>query len=175
MADDLRELYNEKPGLLSMFMDPHTIKSPASWAAYNKLGGTGESGGDTDALRHLLGAATLARRQGPTYAQTALNWHENPNIPIFLGGGHGQPEADRAMDLHNNTLGLQIGSTAKSYDEALDMAMKLIKEKKVKFAEKPPEVLQDKPRGYDPIDSVIDKGSDKLKQFGSWASSYFKK
>jgi hypothetical protein len=174
MADDLKELYNEKPGLLSMFMDPHTIKSPASWAAYNQLGGAGESGGDTDALRHLLGAATLARRQGPSYAQTALNWHENPNIPVFLGGGHGQPEYDRTMDVHNNALGMQIGATAKSYDEALNMAMKLIKEKKVKLAEdRPPP--QEKPKAYDPIDEFINSNSNKLKQFGTWASKYFKK
>lgn len=174
MADELKDLWNEKPGMLSMFMDPHTIKSPASWAAYNQLGGGGESGGDTDALRHLLGAATLARRQGPTYAQTVLNWHENPNIPVFLGGGHGQPEHDRAMDLHNNALGMQIGTTAKTYDEALNMAMKLIKDKKVKLAENVPPP-QEKPRGYDPIDSVIDKGSDKLLQLKDWATKYFQK
>ena len=174
MADELKDLWNEKPGMLSMFMDPHTIKSPASWAAYNQLGGGGESGGDTDALRHLLGAATLARRQGPTYAQTVLNWHENPNIPVFLGGGHGQPEHDRAMDLHNNALGMQIGTTAKTYDEALNMAMKLIKDKKVKLAENVPPP-QEKPRGYDPIDSVIDKGSDKLVQLKDWATKYFQK
>jgi len=174
MADELKDLWNEKPGMLSMFMDPHTIKSPASWAAYNQLGGAGESGGNTDALRHLLGAATLARRQGPTYAQTALNWHENPNIPVFLGGGHGQPEHDRAMDLHNNALGMQIGTTAKTYDEALNMAMKLIKDKKVKLAENVPPP-QEKPRGYDPIDSAIDKGSDKLLQLKDWATKYFQK
>jgi hypothetical protein len=174
MADELKDLWNEKPSMLSMFMDPHTIKSPASWAAYNQLGGAGESGGDTDALRHLLGAATLARRQGPTYTKTALDWHENPNIPVFLGGGHGQPEYDRAMDLHNNALGMQIGATAKSYDEALNMAMKLIKEKKVKLAEdRPPP--QEKPKAYDPIDAAINSGSDKLKQFGTWASKYFQK
>jgi len=174
MADSLEQLYNEKPGLLSMFTDPHTIKSPASWAAYNQLGGGGESGGDTDALRHLLGAATLARRQGATNSHIALDWHENPNIPVFLGGGYNQPEHDRAMDLHNNALGMQIGLKAKSYDEALDMAMKLIKDKKVKLSENVPPP-QEKPKRYDPIDSVIDKGSDKLKQFGTWATKYFQK
>ena len=174
MADELKDLWNEKPGMLSMFTDPDTIKKPASWAAYNQLGGAGESGGNTDALRHLLGAATLARRQGATNSHIALDWHENPNIPVFLGGGYNQPEHDRAMDLHNNALGMQIGLTAKSYDEALNMAMKLIKEKKVKLAEdRPPP--QEKPKAYDPIDEFINSNSDKLKQFGTWATKYFKK
>jgi len=174
MADELKDLWNEKPGMLSMFTDPDTIKKPASWAAYNQLGGAGESGGDTDALRHLLGAATLARRQGATNSHIALDWHENPNIPVFLGGGYNQPEHDRAMDLHNNALGMQIGLTAKSYDEALNMAMKLIKDKKVKLAENMPPP-QEKPKGYDPWDSVIDKGSDKLLQLKDWATKYFQK
>jgi hypothetical protein len=79
------------------------------------------------------------------------------------------------MDIHNNALGMQIGQTAKSYDEAMNMAMKLIKDKKVKFAEKPPEVIQEKPRGYDPIDSAINKSSDKLLQLKDWATRYFQK
>jgi hypothetical protein len=132
--DELRDLYNQSPSFFSPLSDPFTIKKPASWAAYNEYGDRGEVGGDTDALRHLLGAATLAKRQGSGYAETALNWHENPNIPQFLGGGYGQREGDRAMDLHNNKLGMEIAQKAKTYDEALGMAKKYIKEGKVKYS-----------------------------------------
>ena len=100
----LKELFDSKPGMFSALSDPFTIKKPASWAAYNEYGDAGEVGGKTDALRHLLGAATLAKRQGPAYAEAALNWHENPNVPQFLGGGYGQREGDRQMDLHNMLL-----------------------------------------------------------------------
>jgi hypothetical protein len=132
--DELRDLYNQSPSMFSALSDPLTIKKPASWAAYNEYGDSGEVGGKTDALRHLLGAATLAKRQGPGYAETALNWHENPNIPQFLGGGYGQREGDRQMDLHNNALGLEIAKKAKNYDEALAMAKQHIKEGKVKYS-----------------------------------------
>lgn len=132
--DELRDLYNQSPSMFSALSDPFTIKKPASWAAYNEYGDEGEVGGKTDALRHLLGAATLAKRQGPGYAETALNWHENPNVPQFLGGGYGQREGDRQMDLHNNALGMEIAQKAKTYDEALSMAKKYVKEGKVKYS-----------------------------------------
>ena len=136
MADNsgLKELFDTPASMLSALSDPFTIKKPASWAAYNEFGDRGEVGGDTDALRHLLGAATLARRQGPTYAQLALDWHENPNIPQFLGGGYGQRAGDRAMDVHNNKLGLEIAQKAKNYDDALSMAKRYVKEGKIKYS-----------------------------------------
>jgi hypothetical protein len=171
MADELRDLWNQQPGLLSALNDPMTLKSPASWAAYNELGGAGESGGDTDALRHLLGAAALTKRQGSTYANAALNWHENPMIPTFLGGGYGQREEDRAMDLYNNQLGIEIGQKAKSYDEALALAKQAIKERKAKVANTNYNKAEVKQPAYDPIDAALDKPA----QLVEWAKKYFAK
>jgi len=159
--DELKDMYNAQPSWLSSLADPYTVKRPASWAAYNELGGTGESGGDTDALRHLLAAATLSKRQG-ALSEMALNWHENPNIPQFLGGGYGQRESDRQMDLHNNALGLEIGRKAKTYDEALAMAKQAIKSGKAKI--NPPEP-------YKPVTKEV-ADHDKNVTFREWLDKY---
>lgn len=165
MADSLRDLYNTDPSLLSTFTDPHTIKGLATTVADQELGKEMVSGGQTDALRHLLGAATLAKRQGPSVAGTVLNWHENPNVFQFLGGGYGQRENDRQMDLHNNALGMEIGQKAKNYDEALNMAKQYIKEKKVRLAPKEPEA---------PVSKAIPE-HDKNVTFKKWLDKYMSK
>lgn len=168
MAEELRDLYNQSPSMFSALSDPFTIKKPASWAAYNEYGDEGEVGGKTDALRHLLGAATLAKRQGPSYAETALNWHENPNVPQFLGGGYGQREGDRAMDLHNNVLGMEIAQKAKTYDEALGMAKKYVKEGKVKYSNENYNVPVPTTTGkVDYIDKAINSSSDLIRSMFS--------
>jgi hypothetical protein len=136
MADSLKDLYNTDSSLLSVFSDPSKIKDLATMVADQELGGEHTSGGKTDALRHLLGAAALGKRQ-PALAETMLNWHENPNVFQFLGGGYGQRDVERQMDLHNNALGLEIAKKAKNYDEALHMAKQYVREGKVKLA--PPE------------------------------------
>ena len=164
----LADLFNNKPGLMDALSDPFTIKSPASWAAYDVYGDSGESGGKTDVLRHLLGAATLTRRQGPGYAAKALDWHENPNVFQFLGGGYGQRPEDRQMDLHNNTLGMHIGSTAKTYDEALQMAKQFINEGRVRYAKDIPEpATQNQPPQTDYVDSAINGGVDLVRRMFS--------
>ena len=167
MADSLQELFNSPAPIWSKLSDPFTIKSPASWAAYNEFGDAGESGGKTDALRHLLGAAALTRRNGPEYATKVLNWHENPNVFQFLGGGYGQSEADRIMDLHNNTLGMHIGTTAKNYDEALQMAKQFIKEGRVRYANDVPKTSVQKPAQRDYVDEGINGGVDLIRRMFS--------
>lgn len=166
--ENLKDLYNTPAKPWETLSDPFTIKKPASWAAYNEFGESGESGGKTDALRHLLGAATLTRRQGPEYAARALDWHENPNVFQFLGGGYGQREEDRQMDLHNNTIGMHIGNTAKTYDEALAMAKKFIEENRVRYAKDIPPVSTEvsKPQ-TDYVDSAINGGVDLVRRMFS--------
>jgi hypothetical protein len=168
MADSLKDLYNTPAQPWHSLSDPFTIKKPASWAAYNEFDEAGESGGKTDALRHLLGAATLTRRQGPEYAAKALNWHENPDVFQFLGGGYGQRPEDRQMDLHNNTLGMHIGNTAKTYDEALQMAKQFINEGRVRYAKDIPITPQQpsKPQ-TDYVDSAITGGVDLVRKMFS--------
>lgn len=166
--DELKDLYNQNPSMFSALSDPWTVRKPASWAAYNEYGDEGEVGGKTDALRHLLGAATLAKRQGQGYAETALNWHENPNIPQFLGGGYGQRAGDRAMDLHNNALGLEIAKKAKTYDEALAMAKQHIKQGKVKYSnEDYSKPVNTGPRKPDVIDQIFDNPIDLIRSMFS--------
>lgn len=139
MTDSLKDLYNTPGSILNMLSDPFTVKTAATSTANAELGEEPFSGGQTDALRHLLGAATLAKRQGPAYASRVLNFHENPNIPFL--GGYGQREVERQMDLHNNALGMEISQKAKDYDEALKMAKQYIANKKVKLAP-PPEPVK---------------------------------
>ncbi|MEZ5428872.1 MAG: hypothetical protein R2747_21685 [Pyrinomonadaceae bacterium] len=54
----------------------------------------------TDAFRHCFWSATLARDIGSFWAKAFTDAHEtNP----------GQPPGEKAMDLHNNSVGLKIG------------------------------------------------------------------
>lgn len=162
----LRDLYNSPAPIYGTLADPFLVKSPASWAAYNEFGDQGESGGKTDALRHLLGAATLTRRHGPEYATRVLNWHENPNVFQFLGGGYGQLPGDRQMDLHNNTIGMHIGTVAKDYDEAMRMAKQYMKEGRVMTS--PPNVPEAaKPAQRDYIDEMGSAGVDLIRRMFS--------
>lgn len=167
MADTLADLFNSPAPMWSKLSDPFTIKKPASWAAYDEYGDVGESGGKTDALRHLLGAATLTKRNGPEYATKVLNWHENPNVFSFLGGGYNQSDADRIMDLHNNTLGMHIGTQAKTYDEALRMAKQFINEKRVLYADDVPKSSVQKPPSRDYVDDAINGSVNLIKQMFS--------
>lgn len=142
MADSLKDLYNTQP----MLTNPKTVQELARVVSNTEGGEQAISGGTTDALRHLLGAATATRLYGPSLAETMLNWHENPNVFQWAGGGYGQRDAERLMDLHNNALGMEIGKTAKSYDEALQTAKRYVKEGRIKLAPpEPPKPKQDIP------------------------------
>ena len=160
MADSLKDLYNTSGSMWNMLSDPFTVKKAATSTANTELGEESLSGGQTDALRHLLGAATLAKRQGPDYASRVLNLHENPNIPFL--GGYGQRDVERQMDLHNNALGMEISQKAKNYDEALQMAKQYIATKKVKLAP-PPEPVK-------PPTGVAEH--DKNYTFKEWLNKY---
>jgi hypothetical protein len=164
----LKEMYDTPPSTFSAFTDPFNVQKPASWAAYNELGGKGEAGGDTDALRHLLGAATLTKRQGPFYAEGALSWHESPKIPDYFFGGSAQRPADRWMDEHNNKIGIEIGRKAKTYDEAFEMAKQAIKDKKVRYVDQyvaPPTKPSAPKRDY--VDETINSATDLIRNLFS--------
>lgn len=69
-----------------------------------------------DAARHMLAAASLARRYGPKAAELLGKAHEytsNPNT-FFSVLGIGEPREDLPYDLHNNRVGIDLGSRATS-------------------------------------------------------------
>ena len=167
MADTLQELFEGKSKPWISWMDPTQISIPAKQTA-DEIYGRERSGGRTDALRHLLGAAVLTKRQGPESATAMLNWHENPKILNMLGGGYGQPQAERLMDLHNNTLGMHIGTQAKTYDELVRMAQQFVDEGRVRYAKdyaNVPEPVAPPQKDY--IDSAINGSVDLVRRMFS--------
>lgn len=73
-----------------------------------------------DAARHMLAAATLARKYGPEWAERLGRWHEYTTSPLAAlktALGVGQMPPDYAQDLHNNALGAQMAGRARSQAE----------------------------------------------------------
>ena len=75
--------------------------------------------GEADAMRHMMFYAELTRKYGPTVAAALSGVNE-------YGVGFFQGKDERAMDLHNDRLGRQIGQTAQSRQEIIDRAMNKI-------------------------------------------------
>jgi hypothetical protein len=72
-----------------------------------------------DAARHILAAATLARKYGSRSADLLGRAHEYTSNPrtFFSMFGIGEPRDDLEYDLHNNRLGIELASRAKSQEE----------------------------------------------------------
>jgi hypothetical protein len=72
-----------------------------------------------DAARHMLAAAILARQYGPRTADLLGRAHEYTSSPhtFFSMFGIGEPRDDFAYDLHNNRMGIELASRAKSQEE----------------------------------------------------------
>ena len=72
-----------------------------------------------DAARHLLAAGTAARKYGPSAAEMLGQLYERTSNPetLFSTFGIGEPRGDYVYDTHNNTVGVELGSRAKSQRE----------------------------------------------------------
>lgn len=84
----------------------------------------GEVAGEADAMRHLLFQSKLTRKYGETPAKIISYLHEYTSP--------GQPSAEREMDLINDELGREIGRSAKSEQELIEMARRYIESGKAK-------------------------------------------
>lgn len=73
--------------------------------------------GPADAYRHIVGTAELRRRFGFVAAYAVATANEIRGTHVY---GHG-PEP-RAMDDHNNAIGLSIGADARSYEDVVQRA-----------------------------------------------------
>jgi hypothetical protein len=168
MADSLEQMYNEKPGFFSKITDPFSLEKLGSQAAIKEYGIGEDVGGKGDALRHLLASAVLAKRHSPGYSNFITGLHEAP-IPVI--GSLAQAPEDKEMDLHNNALGIQLAREAKDYPD-------LVRKAKANIDSGTAKLVYERAtptRGPDVIDNIINSGSDKLMQFGNWASNYFRK
>jgi hypothetical protein len=77
----------------------------------------GRENGPADAYRHLLWGAELTRKFGPDVARRILEMHEIQN-DLSTGVGLGsQTPAAAAMDRHNNPLAVEIGMTARTWND----------------------------------------------------------
>jgi hypothetical protein len=77
----------------------------------------GEINGPADAYRHIIGSAELRRRFGFAVAYATANANE-----VFGTYVRGYSAASREMDDHNNAIGLQIGGTARTYEDVVRLA-----------------------------------------------------
>jgi len=78
---------------------------------------------ERDAYRHILWQAMLANRYGEPTANFFGNMHES-DLPVI--GGFKQPADQRAMDLYNNRLGVELGLKAKDMKEMMDEAKRIV-------------------------------------------------
>lgn len=80
-----------------------------------------ELGGEADAMRHMLFQSEMANRYGrvPATAISALNEY-------LLGALQGQSPAERRMDMENDALGRDIGTSGMNQDERLRAIMEKI-------------------------------------------------
>jgi hypothetical protein len=71
---------------------------------------------ERDAARHMLAAAVLAKKTGPSTAVFLGKAHERMSNPesFFSMLGIGKPRDDYEMDVHNNRVGADLGSRATS-------------------------------------------------------------
>lgn len=72
-----------------------------------------------DAARHMLAAATVARKYGPKAAELLGKAHEYTSNPhtFFSAFGIGQARDDLPYDLHNNQVGVELAARTKSQAE----------------------------------------------------------
>ncbi|OHC80803.1 MAG: hypothetical protein A3G73_03210 [Rhodospirillales bacterium RIFCSPLOWO2_12_FULL_67_15] len=81
----------------------------------------GLTNGPGDAYRHVIGAAELTRRHGEATARVILEGNELSGD--FLKG---QKPEEKAMDRHNNEIGIEIGRAAPTYDDVVQRAREKI-------------------------------------------------
>jgi hypothetical protein len=84
----------------------------------------GHISGPNDALRHIIGAAELARQYGRQAAFLMLEANEIRGS--YFMGSDGQTSADAAMDRHNNGIGIELAIGANSYEEIVERAKALV-------------------------------------------------
>lgn len=85
------------------------IREKASLAAATKFPRAGQHNGKGDAFRHCYASALLARDIGAKGAKEFTDAHEAYSA---------NPAGERAMDLHNNGIGIQIGARKTSPTDA---------------------------------------------------------
>ncbi|MBM3568538.1 MAG: hypothetical protein FJX46_07250 [Alphaproteobacteria bacterium] len=81
----------------------------------------GVHNGPADAYRHVLWAAELTRIHGENAARTVLDANEWKGDKLYS-----QSPNEKAMDLHNNEIGIKIGREAKTFDEIVVQARERI-------------------------------------------------
>ena len=81
------------------------VKSTSSRAFNSGL--TGARNGEQDAYRHCVATGEISRLTNETTANLAGLYHEIT---------HPNPENERSMDIHNNSIGAKIGSNANSFE-----------------------------------------------------------
>lgn len=109
------------PADTPMFFSVPTYAETVAYEMY-----PGQSGQDDqqDAVRHMLAAATLARKYGPDWAERLGRWHEYKTSPLAAlksALGLGQMPRDYEQDIHNNALGIEMAKRAGSQKELEDL------------------------------------------------------
>jgi hypothetical protein len=80
----------------------------------------GHIDGPNDALRHIIGAAEVVRQHGELIGRAILEANELDGS--YARGADNQNAASAGMDRHNNAIGIEIGKSAKSYEEIVERA-----------------------------------------------------
>ena len=122
---------------------------------------------ERDAARHMLAAATLSRKFGPRTAEFLGKAYERTSSPesFFSMFGIGKPREDYEMDVHNNKVGVGLGSRATSQEELEKLVQAMAMQSQNKQVEGKPWTMSDeqqrnrKPRVMTPRPEYRAEGS----------------
>jgi hypothetical protein len=76
-----------------------------------------------DAARHMLASALAAQKTNPTIAGWLGKAHELKEAPLRTAGhwlGLSEPRSDYPTDIHNNELGIQLGTDNRTLQDLID-------------------------------------------------------
>jgi hypothetical protein len=122
---------------------------------------------ERDAARHMLAAATMSRKFGPRTAEFLGKAYERTSSPesFFSMFGIGKPREDYEMDVHNNKVGVDLGSRATSQEELEKLVQAMAMQSQNKQVEGKPWTMSDeqqrnrKPREMTPRPEYRAEGS----------------
>jgi hypothetical protein len=105
-----------------------------SMAVPKEYGYSGDSGTAGDALRHMTLMREISKKYGDTPAKMIGYAHEYIGGPMqYFSNGEPQSSRDREMDLHNNSLGLELSRQAKDDQDFIRLAQDAIKNKQADY------------------------------------------
>ena len=117
-SESLNEVFRTAKGVMAEVTGMSDNKDIATNTANAAYGKATQHNGKADAMRHIIFSALASQDYTDVGAKTISYLNENITF--------NQPKAEKNMDLHNDAIGREIGKTAKSKEEIVQMAREAV-------------------------------------------------